>query len=81
MATRAMTVACGKRVDEAPRTIRVPGSDVAFRCTTVNEQTVCGWGDDNTPVAIAFSPAADSHEPAAAEAHRIRDAIRRPVVP
>lgn len=75
---RAMTVTGSESVTEPPRTIRPPGSDVDFRCTTVDQRTVCAWGDDNTTVAIAFTPTA-SLEAAAAETHKIRDDIRTPI--
>ncbi len=75
---RAMTVTGRESVTEPPRTIRVPGSGVDFRCTTVDDETVCGWGDDNTTVAIAFTPTS-SLEVAAAETRKIRDDIRRPI--
>ncbi|MFI7005502.1 serine/threonine-protein kinase [Streptomyces sp. NPDC050145] len=75
----AMTVTGSENVIEQPKTISVPGSDVDFRCTTVDAATVCGWGDDSTAVAIEFTPAADSLELAAAETRKIRDAIRKPI--
>ncbi|MCX4986794.1 protein kinase [Streptomyces sp. NBC_00572] len=75
---RAMTVTGSETVSDPPRTIRVPGSDVDFRCETVDGETVCGWGDDNTTVAIAFAPAG-SLELAARETHKIRNEIRRPI--
>ncbi|MFF0557821.1 protein kinase [Streptomyces sp. NPDC004266] len=75
---RAMTVTGSETVGEPPRTIRPPGSDVDFRCTTVDDETVCGWGDDNTTVAIAFTPTS-SLEVAAAETRKIRDDLRRPI--
>ncbi|MFI6421841.1 protein kinase [Streptomyces sp. NPDC050842] len=75
---RAMTVTGSESVTEQPRTIRPPGSDVDFRCTTVDQETVCAWGDDNTTVAIAFTPTS-SLEVAAAETRKIRDDIRRPI--
>ncbi|WP_435855615.1 serine/threonine-protein kinase [Streptomyces tanashiensis] len=75
---RAMTVTGRENASDPPRTIRVPGSDVDFRCTTVDDETVCGWGDDNTTVAIAFTPTS-SLEVAAAETRKIRDAIRKPI--
>ncbi|MFD4994820.1 serine/threonine protein kinase [Streptomyces buecherae] len=74
----AMTVTGNETVSDPPRTIRVPGSDVDFRCTTVDDKTVCGWGDDNTTVAIAFTPTG-SLEAAAAETRKIRDDIRKPI--
>ncbi|WP_406066431.1 serine/threonine protein kinase [Streptomyces sp. NBC_01077] len=74
----AMTVTGSETVSDPPRTIRVPGSDVDFRCETVDQKTVCGWGDDNTTVAIAFTPTG-SLELAAAETRKIRDDIRRPI--
>ncbi|SED88677.1 serine/threonine-protein kinase [Streptomyces sp. TLI_105] len=75
---RAVTVTGRESVTDPPRTIRVPGSDVDFRCETVDQQTVCGWGDDNTTVAITFTPTA-SLEVAAAETRKIRDDLRRPI--
>ncbi|WP_437441466.1 serine/threonine-protein kinase [Streptomyces aureus] len=75
---RAMTVTGRETVSDPPRTIRVPGSDVDFRCETVDEKTVCGWGDANTTVAIGFTPSAPL-EVAAAETRKIRDEIRRPI--
>ncbi|MFF3020025.1 protein kinase [Streptomyces sp. NPDC057939] len=77
----AMTITGSENVVEPPKTIRVPGSDVAFRCTTANDRTVCGWGDDSTTVAIGFTPAADSLDAAAAETRKIREAIRKPISP
>ncbi|MEV5970302.1 protein kinase [Streptomyces sp. NPDC051921] len=74
----AMTRTGQEAVTDPPRTIRVPGSDVDFRCETVDGATVCGWGDANTTVAIKFSPSA-SLEVAAAETRKIRDDIRRPI--
>lgn len=74
----AITVTGSETVSDPPRTIRVPGSDVDFRCTTVDNKTVCGWGDDNTTVAIAFTPTG-SLEAAAAETRKIRDNIRKPI--
>ncbi|MFF8607766.1 serine/threonine-protein kinase [Streptomyces sp. NPDC015346] len=75
----AMTVSGNENVSEPARTISVTGSDVGFRCTTVDQRTVCAWGDDNTTVAIGFTPAADSLELAAAETRKIRDDIRTPI--
>ncbi|MFF3838546.1 serine/threonine-protein kinase [Streptomyces sp. NPDC001930] len=75
---RAMTATGREIVGDPPRTIQVPGSDVDFRCETVDGETLCGWGDGNTTVAIAFTPSA-SLEVAAAETRRIRDEIRRPI--
>ncbi|MFE6060379.1 serine/threonine-protein kinase [Streptomyces sp. NPDC056431] len=75
---RAMTVTGRETVGDPARTIRVPGSDVDFRCETVDGKTVCGWGDANTTVAIEFTPSA-SLEVAAAETRKIRDEIRRPI--
>lgn len=75
---RAMTVTGSETVDDPPRTIRVPGADVDFRCETVDGKTVCGWGDANTTVAIEFTPSA-TLEVAAAETRKIRDEIRRPI--
>jgi hypothetical protein len=75
---RAVTVTNSETVSDPPKTIRVPGADVDFRCTTVDHQTVCGWGDDNTTVAIAFTPTG-SLEAAAAETRKIRDDIRKPI--
>lgn len=75
---RAMTVTGTETVSDPPRTIRVPGSDVDFRCETVDGKTVCGWGDANTTVAIEFTPSA-SLDVAAAETRKIRDEIRRPI--
>ncbi|WP_442816586.1 serine/threonine-protein kinase [Streptomyces sp. NBC_01304] len=75
----AMTVTGSENVSDGPKMISVPGSDVDFRCTTVDAATVCGWGDDSTTVAIEFTPAADSLEVAAAETSKIRDAIRKPI--
>ncbi|MFD3567717.1 serine/threonine-protein kinase [Streptomyces sp. NPDC058667] len=74
----AMTVTGDETVVEPPRTIRVPGSDVEFRCTTVEQETVCGWGDANTTVAVAFTPSS-TLERAAATTARIRDDLRRPI--
>ncbi|MEU6167147.1 hypothetical protein [Streptomyces tanashiensis] len=73
-----MTVTGRENVSDPPRTIRVPGSDVDFRCTTVDDETVCGRGDDNTTVAITFTPSS-SLEVVAAETRRIREAIREPI--
>lgn len=77
----AMTVTGSENVVEPARTIRVPDSDVDIRCTTVNNETVCGWGDDSTTVGIGFTPAATTLELAATETHKIRDAIRKPIAP
>ncbi|MGO1019830.1 protein kinase domain-containing protein [Streptomyces rubiginosohelvolus] len=74
----AMTVTGSENVSEPLKTIRVPGSEVEIRCTTVDYRTVCGWGDDNTTVAIAFMPTG-SLEKAAAETSKIRDEIRQPI--
>ncbi|WP_223831059.1 serine/threonine-protein kinase [Streptomyces venezuelae] len=75
---RAMTVTGRESVGDPPRVIRPPGSDVDIRCTTVDSRTVCGWGDDNTTVAVAFEPTS-TLEVAAAETRKIRDEIRRPI--
>ncbi|MFF4328864.1 serine/threonine protein kinase [Streptomyces sp. NPDC001591] len=75
---RAMTVTGRENVSDPLRTIVVPGSDVTFRCTTVDDTTVCGWGDYNTTVAIAFTPTG-SLEEAAEETSRIPDDIRKPI--
>jgi hypothetical protein len=75
---RAMTVTGREHVVEPPTTINVPGSDVKFRCTTVDSSTVCGWGDANTTVALRFTPTGPL-DVAAAEASRIRDALRKPI--
>ncbi|MFJ8669289.1 serine/threonine-protein kinase [Streptomyces sp. NPDC093600] len=77
---RAMTVTGSENVSEPPTTISVPGSDVEFRCTTVDQQTVCAWGDDNTTVAIAFTPTG-ALELAAKETSKIRDDMRTPITP
>ncbi|MER7623995.1 hypothetical protein [Streptomyces sp. NPDC126503] len=44
----------------------------------MDSRTVCGWGDDNTTVAVAFTPTAPLEE-AAAETGKIRDAVRQPI--
>ncbi|MFD3995180.1 serine/threonine-protein kinase [Streptomyces sp. NPDC058548] len=75
---RAVTVMGREIVSDPPRTIQVPGSDVDFRCQTVDGKTVCGWGDGNTAASIAFTPSA-SLDVAAAETRKIRDEIRRPI--
>lgn len=74
----AMTETGSESVIEPFRMIGVPGADVEFRCGTVDQVTVCGWGDDNTTVAIAFTPAG-SLELAAAETRKIRDDLRGPI--
>ncbi|WP_370531720.1 serine/threonine-protein kinase [Streptomyces venezuelae] len=75
---RAMTVTGRENVSDPPRVIRPADSGVDIRCTTVDDQTVCGWGDDNTTVAIGFKPTS-ALEVAAAETRKIRDEIRRPI--
>ncbi|MER5310894.1 protein kinase [Streptomyces sp. NPDC002773] len=77
---RAMTVTGSENVSDPPRMISVPGSDVEFRCTTVDQKTVCGWGDDNTTVAVEFEPSS-TLEVAAAETSKIRDDLRKPIAP
>ncbi|MFJ8658518.1 serine/threonine-protein kinase [Streptomyces sp. NPDC093795] len=77
---RAMTVTGSENVSDPPRMVSVPGSDVEFRCTTVDQKTVCGWGDDNTTVAVAFEPSS-TLEVAAAETSKIRDDLRKPIAP
>jgi hypothetical protein len=74
----AMTVTGSESVNDGPKVIRVPGSDVDIRCVTVDGSTVCGWGDGNTEVAIEFTPSAPL-DVAAAETKKIRDDIRKPI--
>ncbi|WP_407077923.1 serine/threonine-protein kinase [Streptomyces sp. NPDC126499] len=67
-------------VIEPATTKRLPGADVDFRCEATTEQTLCAWGDANTMAVVTFPPTVNV-EQAAAETHRIRKEIRRPITP
>ncbi|MFG2622544.1 serine/threonine-protein kinase [Streptomyces sp. NPDC048507] len=80
---RSMTVTGSETVNQPPKDIRPPGSDVDFTCTTVTgmaTQTVCAWVDDNTEGGIAFTSGSSSNlDDAAAEAARVRKSMREPI--
>ncbi|MGW1998126.1 hypothetical protein [Embleya sp. NPDC001921] len=71
------------RIVDAPKVIRIPGSDVEFTCETVSfpdreTATVCAWADAATTGRVRFTPAA-SFDTAAEETRRIRAVIRTPI--
>ncbi|MGW7411820.1 serine/threonine-protein kinase [Streptomyces sp. NPDC054863] len=65
-------------VIEPARTVHVPGAGVGFRCEATTRQTLCAWGEASTVAVLTFPPSL-TVERAAAETHKIRQEIRRPI--